>query len=312
VYPIVRSRAHCRTAGTIVTAVALIALAPMALSGCGSSIEPADSASAGADAPAAQLDKRIAAQLPPDVRRRGTLVAGTDATYAPNEFIGEDGETIVGMSPELAEALSGVLGVKIEMRNATYDSILPGIATGRYDLVISSMTDTKERQQTVDFVDYFSAGTSFYTTVDGPAITSLADLCGHKVAAQKATTQQSDVQAQAGKCQKDGKPAATPVVFPDQNAVNLALSSGRADVAMADSPVASYQVRQSAGKFKLVGETYGTAPYGIGVKKGSELVKPLRAAVQKLIDSGTYAKILAKWGNAAGAVEHAEVNGGKG
>jgi polar amino acid transport system substrate-binding protein len=203
------------------------------------------------------------------------------------------------------------MGVKIVLRNATFDSILPGIASGRFDMVISSVTDTKERQKTVDFVDYFKAGTSFYTRAQGGArITGLGGLCGDKVAAEKATTQQSDLQKAAARCAAEGKPRLTPEIFPDQNGVNLALASGRADAAMADSPVASYQVKKSGGRFKLVGPTYGTAPYGIGVKKGSGLVKPLRAAMQKLIDDGTYAKILARWGNQRGAIAHVTVNGG--
>jgi polar amino acid transport system substrate-binding protein len=285
-----------------VFALAILGLS-VALAACGGSDTVDDSATS-----SASVDKQVAALLPADVRQNGTILAATDATYPPNEFIGEDGKTIVGMGPDLAAAMSKVLGVKIVLRNTPYDSIIPAIAGGKYDMVLSSMTDTKERQATLDFVDYFKAGTSFYSRQDGPAFTGLADLCGKHVAAQKATTQQSDAEAQAKKCKEAGKPPLTPLLFPDQNAVNLSLASGRADVAMADSPVASYQAKLSNGKFKLVGKTYGTAPYGIGVKKGSPLVKPLRAALSKLIEDGTYQKIVAKWGNQAGAISSVTVN----
>ncbi|HEX6930945.1 MAG TPA: ABC transporter substrate-binding protein [Streptosporangiaceae bacterium] len=233
-----------------------------------------------------------------------------DATYAPNEFIGPDGRTVVGMDADLAKALGQVMGLKVNMVNATFDTIIPGIVSGKYDLGMSSFTDTKARQQTVDFVTYFVAGTSFYVkSSGGPNITSLADLCGHKVAVEKGTTQQSDAQAQAGKCKAAGKAAVSLQIFNDQNAVNLALSSGRADVAMADSPVAEYQVKKSNGTFKLSGQSYGTAPYGIAMPKNNGMAKPVQAAMKVLIADGTYKKILTKWGIQAGAITKPVING---
>ena len=98
-------------------------------------------------------------------------------------------------------------------------------------------------------------------------------------------------------------------IFNDQNAVNLALSSGRADVAMADSPVAAYQVKQSGGTFKLSGQPYGTAPYGIAIPKGNGMAKPVLAALKHLIANGTYTKILDKWGVQAGAITNPVING---
>jgi len=154
------------------------------------------------------------------------------------------------------------------------------------------------------------AGTSFYVkTSGGPNIRSLADLCGHKVAVEKGTTQQADAQAQSKKCTSAGKPAVSLQIFNDQNAVNLALSSGRAEVAMADSPVAAYQVKQSNGTFKLSGKSYGTAPYGIVMAKNSGLEKPVLAAMKALMANGTYAKILKKWGLQPGAITNPVING---
>jgi polar amino acid transport system substrate-binding protein len=217
---------------------------------------------------------------------------------------------VVGWDADLANALGQVLGLKINMVNATFDTIIPGLVSGKYGLGISSFTDTKEREQTVDFVTYFSAGTSFYVkSSGGPDITSLADLCGHKVAVEKGTTQQADTQAQAKKCKAAGKPDVTVQIFNDQNAVNLALSSGRADVAMADSPVAAYQVKQSDGTFKLSGQPYGTAPYGIAIPKNSGMAKPVLAALKHLMADGTYTKILDKWGVQGGAISDPAING---
>jgi polar amino acid transport system substrate-binding protein len=272
--------------------------------GCGSG------SSTGTAPPASPSGKAgsIAAQVPAAIKAKGTLTVAADATYAPNEFIGSDGHTVVGMDADLAKAIGQVLGLKINMVNATFDTIIPGLASGKYDLGMSSFTDTLERQKTVDFVTYFIAGTSFYVKAGGPGIASLAGLCGHKVAVEKGTTQAADAQAQASKCKSAGNPV-TVEIFNDQNAVNLALSSGRADVAMADSPVAAYQVKQSNGTFKLSGKEYGTAPYGIAIPKNNGMAKPILAAVEHLMANGTYMKILDTWGIQSGAISNPKING---
>jgi polar amino acid transport system substrate-binding protein len=248
-----------------------------------------------------------AATVPP--KYKGGLRVAADATYAPNEFIASNGKTVVGMDADLAKAIGGVLHVKVTMINATFDSIIPGLQSGKYDLGVSSFTDTKAREKVVDFVTYFSAGTSFYGKAGGPAVTSLAALCGHTVGVEKGTTQQNDATAQNAKCKKAGKSGVTVSVFPDQNGVNLALSSGRVQVAMADSPVAAYQVKQSHGQFRLMGKSYGTAPYGIAIPKKSGLAQPILSGVKTLMKNGTYMKILKKWGIQEGAIHNPKING---
>jgi polar amino acid transport system substrate-binding protein len=244
------------------------------------------------------------------VKVKTTLTVAADATYAPNEFIAPDGHTVVGMDPDLGHALGKVLGVKFNFVNASFDTIIPGLQSGKYDLGMSSFTDTKAREKVVDFVTYFSAGTSFYLKAKGgPTIVSLASLCGRSVAVERGTTQATDAASQNIKCKKAKKPGVGVQVYPDQNSANLAISSGRAQVGMADSPVAAYIVKKSNGQFKLTGKPYGTAPYGIAIPKSSGLAKPILAALKKLIANGTYAAILKKWGIQAGAITTPRING---
>ena len=95
------------------------------------------------------------------------------------EFIATNGHTVVGVDADLAKAIGGVLGLKFKVENANFDSIIPGLQSGKYDLGMSAFTDTKAREKVVDFVTYFSAGTSFYVKASGgPTVKSLADLCG--------------------------------------------------------------------------------------------------------------------------------------
>ena len=256
------------------------------------------------------VNPKLASEVPSKDKSKGTLTVAADASYAPNEFIGSDGHTVVGMDPDLAKALADVMGLKVKVVNATFATIIPGLSSGKYDLGMSSFTDTKARQKVVDFVTYFSAGTSFYVKASGgPAINTLADLCGHKVAVERGTTQQMDATAQSTKCKSAGKPGVTVLVFTDQSAANLALSSGRGQVGMADSPVAAYIVKKSNGQFKLTGKAYGTAPYGIAIPKGNGMAKPILGAVKELIANGTYKTILTKWGIQAGAITNPKING---
>ena len=288
----------------------LVGLASTAavLAGCGSS--GSSSSATGTTARSATTSSSAAAQVPAAVKSKGTIVVAADATYPPNESIASDGHTVVGMDADLAKALAGALGLKARVVNATFDSIIPGLASGKYDLGMSSFTDTKEREKTVDFVTYFSAGTSFYVKAQGgPAISGLADLCGKKVAVEKGTTQAADVAAQTKKCTAAGKPPVNLLVFPDQNGANLALSSNRAQIGMADSPVADYQVQRSNGQFKVVGKPYGTAPYGIAIPKDNGMAKPVLTGLEALMADGRYQAILKKWGVQQGAISTPKING---
>lgn len=309
-------------------AVPAVLICVVAIAGCGSSSKSSSTATKASTSPAAASTSSsssstssttsstpgavasVAALVPAKYKSKGTLIVASDATYAPNEFIGSDGHTIMGMDVDLMKALGAAMGLKVNVVNASFEGIIPGLAAGKYDVGASSFTDNKEREKTVDFVTYFTAGESFYTKAQGgTALSSIADLCGHSVAVEKGTTEQQDATTQSEKCKKAGKPAVTVLTFPDQNGANLAVVSGKAQFGFADSPVAEYQVQKSGGQFKLVGAAYANAPYGIAVPKGSGLTKPLLAAVQDLMKNGSYKQILTKWGVQAGAISDPKING---
>jgi len=310
-----------RVRGTAFVAVAavaaLLAGACSSSSSDNSSSPSASAATSGAASITATKDATIAAEVPSDIASQGTLVIPTDPTYAPNEFVNTSTQAIEGMDVDLGNALAAVMGLKAKFTNVTFDAIIPGVQAGKYPISMSSFTDTYDRQKVVDFVTYFQAGTSFYVAASGgPDISGLSDLCGHSVAVERGTTQESDVQKQAKKCKSAGQPEPDLQVFPDQNGANLALSSGRAEVVMADSPVAAYAVQQSNGKFKISGQAYGTAPYGIviarpkGAKPGTApMDKPILDALNKLMQDGTYLAILTKWGVEDGAIDNPTING---
>jgi polar amino acid transport system substrate-binding protein len=294
----------------------------VAIVGCGSSNTSSSSASSAAAAPTSSSTSAASTgtgtgttasgggtvSVPASIKSKGSIAVAADASYPPNEFVGSDGHTVVGMDADLMDALGAVMGLKVKIVNQTFDSIIPGLASGKYDVGASSFTDTKEREKTVDFVDYFVAGESFFTKASGGAnISGIGDICGKSVAVEKGTTEESDAQTQSGKCKKAGKSAVNVLSFPDQNGANLALSSGRAQLGFVDSPVAEYQVKKSGGQFKLVGPSIANAPYGLAVPKNSGLAQPMLAALKVLMGNGKYKAILAHWGIQAGAIPAAQV-----
>ncbi len=305
-----RSRAF-RT--TLLGAALVGALAVTAA--CSSSGTGSTSASPSTPAANSSVDATLAAMVPAKLKTANKVVVCTDATYAPNEFVASDGKTVQGMDVDLGKAIGDVLGVPFVYQNLTFDSIIPSLGT-RCDLGISSFTDTLKRQQTVNFVDYFTAGTSFMMATAKPVTQTLKGtdgLCGFTVAVEKGTTQQTDAEAAAKTCVANGKKTVTVLVFNDQNAANLALTSGRAQLGMADSPVAGYIAKQSNGAITLTGNEYGSAPYGIAIPKSADyngFDTAIQGALQKLSTDGTYLKILTTWNVQNGALTSFPINGG--
>jgi polar amino acid transport system substrate-binding protein len=286
-------------------------LAVLALAGCGSSSSSSSSSSSTPSTSGASSSvASIAAQVPAAIKSKGALTVAMEAQYAPNEFIAPDGHTIIGMDADLVTALAETMGLKVKLVNANFETIIPGLAAGRYDLGASSFTDTKEREKTVDFVDYYSAGISFYAKSGAnPGVETVKDLCGKTVAVEKGTVELEESEKQSKACAKEGKKTVTVLSFPGQNAVNLAVASGRAELGMADSPVVAYQIKKSGGQFKLIGKSYGFAPYGLAIPKTTGLTKPVAAALKELIANGKYKAILEKWGIQAGAVTEPKIDG---
>jgi polar amino acid transport system substrate-binding protein len=296
-------------------AIALAASAALLLAGCGG--KTTESENKQTNVQGITKDDALAGKVPDRIRSDGKLVIATDASYAPNEF--KNGGAFQGMDIVLGNAIGKVLGLNVEFVNAQFDGILAGIDSGRYEAGLSSFTDNKDREKTVDFVNYYKAGTSIAVRKGNPlGIQSMLDLCGKKVAAEQGTVQllsiQQDKDADGnatlrGNCKAAGKPVPVAVSQPDQNAVNASLTAGRADAFTADSPVVEYQIKVTKGEVAQGGQTTDVAPYGMALKKNDgTFAEALQGAVQKLMDSGDYGKILQTWGVQEGALSKATVN----
>jgi polar amino acid transport system substrate-binding protein len=283
-----------------------------ACGGGGSSSTTSTSATSGsssASSPSISKDDAAAKLLPSSISAKGTLTIGTDASYAPSEFVDTDGKTVVGFDADLAKALGQVLGLKVTLQNAPFGTIIEGVKSGKFDLGVSSFTINPDRIKQVDMVSYYSAGTSWAVTQGNPKGITPDDACGKKVAVQKDTVQADDVTARSKKCTAAGKPAIALEQFTLQSDVTSAVVTGKDDAELADSPVIAYAIKQTGGKLQQVGQVYDSAPYGIVVPKNQgDYAKAIQAAMQKLMDSGVYTSILTKWGVQGGAVKTASIN----
>ncbi len=282
----------------------MAAASALLLSGCGSNDDDNPTVTGPSTAPLASL-------LPQAVRDKGTLTVGSDVAYAPVEFFDTDGKTVIGIDPDIAKAIGKQLGIELKLVNGTFDGLITSLKSKRIDLIMSAMSDNKKRQAEIDFVDYFTAGTSILVKKGNPeGIKSLDDFCGKTIALQRGTTQDDVAKAQATKCQAAGKPLKVLTFDRDTEAL-LQVKQGRAVADMNDFPVAAYSVKQSANDFEVVGEQIEAGPYGIGVRKDDTALRDaLKTALQAIIDNGEYAKILASWQVTQGAVSSATINAG--
>jgi polar amino acid transport system substrate-binding protein len=277
------------------------------LTGCVDNSAPAGGGSAGGGAASdVSKDDAAAALVPDDIAKTGKLLIGTDPTYAPNEFKTESGEP-QGWGIEIAAGIAAKLGLTPEYQVSKFDNIIPSITGGKVDIGESSFTDTVEREKQVDFVNYYTAGIQWASAAGKDVDPNNA--CGLKVAVQATTYEDTDeVPAKSEACVAAGKPAIEKLQFDTQDAATNAVALGQADALSADSPVTLYAIAQTKGKLQPAGETFDVAPYGIAVKKGSELTKAVQAALQSMVDDGSYGDILDAWGVADGGVDEITIN----
>jgi polar amino acid transport system substrate-binding protein len=287
---------------------AVLAAGSLLLTACGSDGDSTSSASS-ADASKAPLF----AKLPADIQKAGVLKVGSEVAYPPVEFI--QGGKPVGIDPDLADALSKQLGVTFKIQNTGFDTLITGLDSKRFDLIMSAMTDTKERQaKGIDFVDYFAAGTSILVKKGNPeGIKTLDDLCGRTVALQKATTNEDIAKEQAKKCESTGKGKLTVQAYGHDGEALLKIRGGGAVADLNDFPVAAYNAQTSGGgkDFEVTGDQIEAGLYGIAVpRENAQLRDAVKAGIEALIANGEYAKILDKWQVKAGGISSVQINGG--
>ena len=287
----------------------------LTLSACGSdSLEPGSgspsSPSASTPASTGSADAALAEKVPDKIKSAGKIIVGIDASYAPNEFIGNDGKTVEGMDVDLFNAVATKLGVTAEYQNAGFDTIILGVTGGKYDAGVSSFTINDDRKKEVNMVSYFNAGTQWVAKTGNPKNVDPNNACGLTIGVQKGTVQETDdLPLKQKACKDAGKPDITLVVQEKQDQVTADVVSGKTDAMLADSPIGLYAVKQTNGQLEAVGDIYDAAPYGFVVPKDqTDFAQAIVDALKALKADGTYDAVLKQWGNESGGITDFAVN----
>ncbi|MER6948286.1 ABC transporter substrate-binding protein [Nonomuraea sp. NPDC000554] len=301
-----------------VSSVSAVVAGALLLAGCGSN--PPESEGAVGDAKSAPAaaghakDQALFDRLPDKVKSAGKLVSVNNGSFPPYEIAGADGRSLTGVTADLSEELGGLLGVKIE--HVTVDGLpssLTGIAAGRYDLALGPVGDFPERQVSNDFVDWVQEYVVFAVPKGNPQkIQSIADTCGLRISVMAGGSAEKVIKGQSDTCVKDGKKKIEVQSYKDQPTSILAVRSSRADAFFSSQAPLTYFVQQSGGALELAGtgqaNGFDDLFQGAVVAKDSPLRDVLKDAFQKLIDDGTYEKVMAKWGTGGNMLKQAGVN----
>ncbi len=298
-------------AGVIAALAALTACSPDA---------PGEATDGGTDAPAAVDTDRtydvsgvekvdeIAALLPQEIQDKGTLTIGAAIDYAPAEFRAEDLETAIGYDVDLGKALGRVLGVETEVAAAEFATLLSGIGT-LYDIGISSFTITEERTASYNMISYVMVGSSYAVQAGNPEGFDPDAVCGLTIGVQNGTWQQEELAMFTEDCEAAGEEAIDVLVYGSQSDVTTNLIGGKVVAFYADSTVADYAAALTGDQVEVVGGIRDAAPQGIVVAQNDEeLTEALRAAMQHLMDDGTWEAIMENWGTEDAVLTTAEVH----
>ncbi|MEO7122356.1 MAG: ABC transporter substrate-binding protein, partial [Lacisediminihabitans sp.] len=285
----------------------------LAISGC-SATASGDTPAAGGSSKASitdgvKVDPAAVKLLPASTKKAGTLRVAMDLNYPPTSYLASDNATAIGFNPDFARLIGKKLGLKIVIENVSFDTIVPGIAAGRYDFTATDMSATPARLKVLSMINYWAAGSSLVVSAGNPMKLSLANnsLCGHTIGVTLGSTQAEQyVPLISKKCEASGGKDVTAVVLPNVQGALTQLASKRIDGVFYDTSSLGWAAKQQSQSFELLTPQYkketGTDLVALGIAKDSPLIPALHAATQSVLDSPQYKKALNAWGLGAGAI----------
>lgn len=237
-----------------------------------------------------------AGEIPQAIKDAGILKLSINATYPPMEYKDPDTNTFKGLDIDLVDALAAKLGLKVERSDGLFAQLVPALTTGRTAFILSGMTDTPQRQETMDFVNYMRAGAMFYV-LSSSAVKDPIELCGKKVATVRSTTYPGQIKDWSDQnCVAAGKPAIEVVGTESSPDARLQLKQNRVEAAVQGGETIPFTSKQEGGIYRVIGKPLTTVFYGAAFRKTDTAFRDAVAdALQALIDDGTYGKIFEKW-----------------
>jgi len=292
--------------------VALAAIAAAGLAACGgaqatsapsaqSVTEPTDDISVNVG-----VDDKARGLLPQSAKDKGTLVVAMELKYPPTSFIAEDGKTAVGFNPDMVRLIAKKLGLKLEIADVGFDTIIPALQGHRYDMTATTMAPTDERVAVVDMIDYFKAGGSIAVAKGNPEGFAVDNLCGKAVVVLKGSIQSTKRLPELSRtqCETKGKPAIDSIILPNIQDAMTQLSSGRIKAIYYDTPSLGWAATRQPDRFEVLTPQINTSVCAVALPKRSELTPAVKAALQSLMSAPEYETALKRWGlNGLGITE---------
>ena len=269
--------------------ISLIAVAAMALS-----MAACESKDAGSDAKApannSAAEETSAPEEEANKAEGGTLVMATNAAFPPYEYV--EGDEIVGIDAEIAQAIANDLGMTLQIDDMDFDSIIPAVQGGKADMGVAGMTNTEERRQNVDFSDSYATGVQVIIVTEDSDIASPDDLEGKLIGVQQGTTGHIYC---ADTPEKGGFGEENVMAYPNGASAVEALKTGKVDCVVIDNEPAKAFVAANEG-LKILDTEFVTEDYAIAISKDNpELLEQVNASLAKLKEDGTLQGIIDKY-----------------
>ena len=223
------------------------------------------------------------------IQKAGKLVIATSPDFPPFESLDGSGK-VTGIEIDILEEVCAQLGVSLEIQQMDFDSVLPGVQAGKYDMGVSGITVTEKRQKNVLFTDAYCLAAQAIVVKEGSPISSKADLEGKTVAVQTGTTAESF-------CMDNGY---TVSAYAANNDAQSALLQGKADAWVIDDLTAADMVKvynaQGGDQLVILGEAMTTEPYAFAMAFGSEdTIEAINGILKTMEESGAIAAIFDKY-----------------
>jgi len=259
-----------------------------------------------------QLAPVQAQTLPPEMAASKVLRIAVNASYPPMETIDPATNKIVGFDVDLAEAIAKRLGVTLEWQEGPFAQLIPGVQSGRADMILSGISDLPARRESLDFIDYLKSGAQFYTLDKNAEIKTPLDLCGKTVGTVRSTSYPAAIETwSADNCVKAGKPPITVAGNDRMPLVHVDLQQGRIDGGVQGSETLPTLMQSEPGVYRIISSPFTVVQQGIAFPKSSTVLRDAVAvAVKQIFADGTYTALIAKWQLQASAAPAPGMNGG--
>lgn len=253
-----------------------------------------------------------AADLPDRIAKAKTIKVAVNAIYPPMEFKDPQSGVLIGFDIDLGNALAKELGVAFDWQESAFEQLLPSLATGRADMILSGLSDRPERRESADFIDYLNSGAQFYVLAERAGeFKTPTDLCGKSVGSSRSTSFPKSIETwSAENCAAAGKPAIDVVGTEDTASARSQLKQRRLDAGVQGSETIPYAMSLEPDVYRPLGAPFTSVSQGIAfTKQDTQLRDAVLTALRKLTADGTYAAIIAKWHLEASAAKQITLNG---